>query len=228
MSDLAYHMLELEIARARDDPRRVAPVLIDRCGRVLDIGCGAGQTLIACEAPPTTFTCGVDIDQEALALGRRLSQQIAFVRASGERLPFSDGSFDVVISRVSLPYMRLSVALREMARVLKPGGQVWLTLHPISITIEGVARSLKERNAKNLAHQLYVIVNGLLFHFIGRQFSSPFNSAKCESFQTARGIVRAMRAAGFDQVRPDHRGRIFIVTASASLATARDAAGVAR
>jgi ubiquinone/menaquinone biosynthesis C-methylase UbiE len=223
MSELAYHMLELEIARARDDPRRVAPVLINRCESVLDIGCGAGQTLIACEVTPTTFTCGVDIDQEALALGRRLSQQIAFVRASGERLPFSDGSFDVVISRVSLPYMRLPVALREIARVLKPGGQVWLTLHPISITIEGVARSLKERNAKNLAHQLYVIVNGLLFHFTGRQFSSPFNRAKCESFQTTRGIVRAMRAAGFDQVRPDHRGRIFVVTASASLATARGA-----
>lgn len=217
MSELAYHMQELEIARSRDDLRRVVPVLSDRCESVLDVGCGAGQTLIACEISPTTFTCGVDIDQEALALGRRLSQRIAFVRASAERLPFSDGSFDVVISRVSLPYMRLPVALREIARVLRPGGQVWFTLHSISITLEGVARSIKERNAKNLAYQLYVIMNGLLFHFTGRLFRSPFNRARCESFQTARGIVRAMLAAGFDQVRPDNRGRIFVVTASVPL-----------
>src|SRR6266542_3345766 len=126
---------------------------------------------------------------------------------------FSDGSFEVVISRVSLPYMRLPAALREIVRVLRPGGQVWFTLHPISTSLLGVARSLKERNAKNLAHQLYVIVNGLFFHFTGRLFRSPFNRAKCESFQTARGIVRAMRAAGFDQVRAE-RGRFLVVTAS--------------
>lgn len=213
MSELAYHMLELEIARKREDPRRVAPVLSSPYGSVLDIGCGAGQTLITSNLKPTTFSCGVDIDQEALALGARLSRRIAFVRASGERLPFSDGSFEVVISRVSLPYMRLPAALREIVRVLKPGGQVWFTLHPISTSLRDVARSLKERNAKNLAHQLYVIVNGLLFHFTGRLFRSPFNRAKCESFQTAHGIVRAMRAAGFDQVRAE-RGRSLVVTAS--------------
>lgn len=213
MSELAYHMLELEIARARGDPRRVAPVLCGPYESVLDIGCGAGQTLITSNLKPTTFGCGVDIDQEALALGKRLSRRMAFVRASGERLPFSDGSFEVVISRVSLPYMRLPLALREIARVLKPGGQVWFTLHPISMSLRGVARSLKERNAKNLAHQLYVIVNGLLFHFTGRLFLSPFNRAKCESFQTGRGIVKAMIAAGFDQVRAE-RGRFLVVTAS--------------
>jgi len=213
MSELAYHLLELKIARERDDPRRVAPVLSDPYASVLDIGCGAGQTLITSKLNSTTFSCGVDIDQEALALGAQLSRRIAFVRASGERLPFSDCSFEVVISRVSLPYMRLPVALREIVRVLKPGGQVWFAMHPISMPFRDVARSLKERNGKNLAHQLYVIVNGLLFHFTGRQFRSPFNRAKCESFQTARGIVRAMRAAGFDQVRVE-RGRFLVVTAS--------------
>jgi ubiquinone/menaquinone biosynthesis C-methylase UbiE len=213
MSELAYHMLELEIARTREDPRRVMPDFPDHYESVLDIGCGAGQTLIASKLKPGAFICGIDIDEEALALGRRLSRRISFVRASGERLPFSDGSFDFIISRVALLLMHLPVALREVARVLKPGGQVWFTLHPISMPLRSIARSIKARNAKNLAHQLYVIVNGLLFHFTGRQFRSPFNRAKCESFQTARGIVRAMRAAGFDQVRAES-GRFLVVTAS--------------
>jgi ubiquinone/menaquinone biosynthesis C-methylase UbiE len=206
-------MLELEIARTREDPRRVMPDFPDHYESVLDIGCGAGQTLIASKLKPGAFICGIDIDEEALALGRRLSRRISFVRASGERLPFSDGSFDFIISRVALLLMHLPVALREVARVLKPGGQVWFTLHPISMPLRSIARSIKARNAKNLAHQLYVIVNGLLFHFTGRQFRSPFNRAKCESFQTARGIVRAMRAAGFDQVRAES-GRFLVVTAS--------------
>jgi len=213
MSELAYHMQELEIARTREDPRRVMPDFPDHYESMLDIGCGAGQTLIASKLKPGAFICGIDIDEEALALGRRLSRQITFVRASGERLPFSDGSFDFIISRVSLLLMHLPVALREVARVLKPGGQVWFTLHPISMPLRSIARSIKARNAKNLAHQLYVIANGLLFHYTGRQFRSPFNRARCESFQTESGIVRAMRAAGFHQVRAE-RGRFLVVTAS--------------
>ncbi|MGE0131171.1 MAG: class I SAM-dependent methyltransferase [Blastocatellales bacterium] len=213
MSEIAYHLLEFEIARAGDDPRRVMPVLSDRDGSILDIGCGAGQTLITCDLKPGAFACGVDVDEEALALGKRMSRGAALARASGERLPFPDQSFDVVISRVALPYMHIPGALREIARVLKPGGQVWFMLHSISMVLRGVARSLRELNAKSLIYQHYVIANGLLFHFTGRQFRCPFNHGKCESFQTASGIVRAMRAAGFDEVRAECDG-FFIVTAS--------------
>jgi len=213
MSELAYHILELEIACDRNDPRRVAPVLRDQYKCILDIGCGAGQTLIACDLSPGVFSCGVDIDEEALTLGRRLSQRIAFVQASGERLPFPDRSFEVVISRLSLPYMHLPGALREIARVLRPEGQIWFTLHPISMVFQNIAKSLKGWNAKHLAYQFYVLANGLSLHLTGKQFRFPFNRDKCESFQTVGGIVRAMRAVGFDQVRT-YRGELFVVTAS--------------
>jgi ubiquinone/menaquinone biosynthesis C-methylase UbiE len=213
MSKLDYHTSELEIALAVNDTRRVMPDFSDHYESLLDIGCGGGQTLIASELKPDAFICGIDIDEEALAMGRRLSRRIAFAKASGERLPFSDGSFDFVISRVSLLLMYMPAALRETARVLKPGGKVWFTLHPISMPLRSIASSIKERNARSLAHQFYVIVNGLLFHFTGMQFRSPFNRDRCESFQAGSGIVRAMRAAGFDQVRVE-RGRFFVVTAS--------------
>jgi SAM-dependent methyltransferase len=213
MSDREYHILELEIACAKNDPRRVAPSLGGGFRRILDLGCGAGQTLIACDLSPEVFCCGVDVDQDALSLGKRLANNISFVRASGERLPFPDNFFEAVVSRLSLPYMHLPSALREIARVLIPGGQIWLALHPFSIAFDGFARSLKERNVKNLTYQCYVIANGIFFHFTGRQFRSPFNRDRCESFQTAGGVLRALRAAGLSQAQAA-RGEFFVVTAS--------------
>ena len=44
--DLEYHLLELEIARSPDDPRCVMPELRPSYRAVLDVGCGAGQTLL--------------------------------------------------------------------------------------------------------------------------------------------------------------------------------------
>jgi SAM-dependent methyltransferase len=84
MSALAYHLSELEIARSANDPRRTMPVLPDPFRSILDLGCGAGQTLIACDLGPEVLACGVDVDEEALKLGRQWSQQICFVRAQGD------------------------------------------------------------------------------------------------------------------------------------------------
>jgi ubiquinone/menaquinone biosynthesis C-methylase UbiE len=44
----------------------------------------------------------------------------------------------VVISRVALPYMHIPMALAEIARVVKSGGHVWLTLHPFAMTREQI------------------------------------------------------------------------------------------
>ena len=212
MSEIAYHLGELEVARNVDDARHILPELPDTFESILDLGCGIGQTLIACNLPPETFACGVDVDEEALAYGRKMASHISFVRASGEHLPFADGSFDVVISRVTVPLMHVPNALREISRALKPGGRVWLTLHPMSLILSRAGESLKAGNMKNLAYQFYVMTNGVFFHLTGRQFRFPFNH-RCESFQTVKGVTRAMKEAGFENVRAE-RDRFFIVTAS--------------
>jgi hypothetical protein len=49
MSDKDYHLRELEIARSPSDSRRVMPPVLPGIRRVLDIGCDAGQTLIAAD-----------------------------------------------------------------------------------------------------------------------------------------------------------------------------------
>jgi ubiquinone/menaquinone biosynthesis C-methylase UbiE len=212
MSEIAYHLEELKIARNVDDARHILPELPETFESILDLGCGIGQTLIACNLPPKTFACGVDVDEEALAYGRKTADRISFVRASGEHLPFADGLFDVVISRVALPYMHMPTALREISRALKPGGRVWLTLHPMSWILRPAVEALKAGAMKNFAYQCYVMTNSVFFHFTGRQFRFPFNR-RCESFQTVKGVVRAMKEAGFENVRVE-QNRFFIVTAS--------------
>jgi len=84
----------------------------------------------------------VDCDIEAIEAGRRLAPpNIGLVSARGEDLPFEDEYFDLVFSRVALPYMDINKALREISRVLKGGGDLWLALHPASMVFSRAKRS---------------------------------------------------------------------------------------
>src|SRR5262245_53263683 len=124
MDSEAYHLWELSIASSPGDRRRIMPPIVERHGRILDVGCGAGQTLITSNLAPGVMALGVDLDHSALALGRRLTQSIHFVCAKGEDLPFRSEGFDLVFSRVAIPYMHIQGALCEMSRVLRDGGQL--------------------------------------------------------------------------------------------------------
>ena len=64
-----YHRLELSIATDPNDSRRVMPRVESRHRRILDIGCGAGQTLIGSNLSDNVMAVGVDVDHAALALG---------------------------------------------------------------------------------------------------------------------------------------------------------------
>jgi SAM-dependent methyltransferase len=199
MSTRAYHLMELEIARDSADPRRSLPELRPHHRRVLDIGCGAGQTLIASDLPAGTLGVGIDIDHDSLTLGRELAPGLHFLRGRGERLPFRPSSFDLVICRVALPYMQLARAVGEMARVLAPGGDVWLALHPWRMTAAELAGALRRLRLRMAVHRAYVVANSILFHVAGRQVAWP-PAGGYESFQTEAGMRRALSAAGFSGI----------------------------
>lgn len=205
-SSLAYHRGELRVALDASNPQRLVPD-VEGAASILDIGCGAGQTIVAlgCGGRST----GVDIDVEALqhAASGAMGESLRVAAAQGEHLPFRDGAFDFVFSRVALPYMNIPAALSEMHRVLRPGGRLWLALHPIAIPAEQFRRG----NLRGKVHAAYTIANGLWFHLTGR--TVRLGARLNESIQTERGMRLALKRAGFTRVAFRRTALHFIVTA---------------
>ena len=199
MSSRSYHLHELEIARSLEDSRRVMPEIGAQHRRVLDLGCGAGQTLLASELPGETWAAGVDVDFDALLLGQELAAPLAFVNGLAEGLPFADGAFDLVIARVVLPFVRIRPALAEIGRVLRPGGDLWMLVHPPRRTWRSLRAAIRGRSSQQALHQGYVLANGALFHLTGAVAPSPA-SGRTESFQTAHAMIRELRRAGLNDV----------------------------
>jgi ubiquinone/menaquinone biosynthesis C-methylase UbiE len=98
--------------------------------RLLDVGCGTGSLLYRLSRQHNAAQLsGVDPVSEMLAVARRrLPPEVLLREGWAERLPFDDGQFDVVLSCNVFHYLRQPVAaLREMSRVLSPGGRLMIT-----------------------------------------------------------------------------------------------------
>jgi len=117
-----------------------APVLLDAAAveighTVLDLACGTGVVAAAAaeRVGPSGAVTGVDINPGMIAVAAR-TQGVRWAQADAAHLPFPDDGFDRVLCQAGLQFVpdRLG-ALREMRRVLRPGGRVallvWRALH---------------------------------------------------------------------------------------------------
>jgi SAM-dependent methyltransferase len=97
-------------------------------GRILNVGCGTGGfNLVAEEAGARVV--GVDADAEAIAICalKRDKGGSAFVRAAAERLPFPDGTFDVVYCFSAIEHVEsVEESVAEMVRVARRGGFIYV------------------------------------------------------------------------------------------------------
>jgi len=108
------------------------PVLCDAANiasgqRVLDVACGTGALTVAAaeRVRPGGAVLGLDANPEMLAVARRKHPDIEWVDGRAESLPFADMGFDAVVSQFGLMFFDDRVAaLREMQRVLRPGGHL--------------------------------------------------------------------------------------------------------
>ncbi len=102
--------------------------------RVLDVGCGTGRSRRIYRARSGFYT-GIDLSLGSLGLARRREQDASWLQADALRLPFRDGSFDVVAFSSVLHHVPdRRIALAEALRVLRTDGWVFAfdpnLLHP--------------------------------------------------------------------------------------------------
>jgi SAM-dependent methyltransferase len=104
------------------DPVMMARVANGRFGNALDVGCGEGRFCRKLKAAGIAAT-GIDPTAAMLDVARARDPSGDYRLGNAEALEFADASFDLVVSYITLvdiPDFR--AAIREMARVLRPGG----------------------------------------------------------------------------------------------------------
>jgi demethylmenaquinone methyltransferase/2-methoxy-6-polyprenyl-1,4-benzoquinol methylase len=105
--------------------RKLAAAAVVRPGdRVLDAACGTGDLAIAARDAGGKVT-GLDFSERMLERARRKSSQIDWVQGDALALPFEDGAFDAATIGFGIRNVDdLDAGLRELARVVRPGGRL--------------------------------------------------------------------------------------------------------
>jgi SAM-dependent methyltransferase len=142
--------------------------------RLLDVGCGTGHHLLWARRRGYDVA-GTDGSAAMLAEARRLGATPELHVANVDALPFSDASFDVVLCIEVLRYLpQIGPCLRELSRVLKPGGLCLATASPL-LNLNG-----------------FPLVNRL-----GERWSSLRTVRLRQFFHTSWGLARDFERAGF-------------------------------
>ena len=183
----AYRELETGITRSQ----------LERLGitatgkRVLDVGCGPGNLLVALSADMPAFLVGVDVDPHFLRIGRSEMETAGVVptllRAALPRLPFADESFDLVTCFLVMPHVPDDrAALTELARVLKPGGTLAISGHGFGFPL----RYLKRFRLKPM--QMYLA--SLIYRCTGRKWirNTLQNVSQLRAILQRVGVVPAL------------------------------------
>lgn len=172
--------------------------------RVLDLGCGTGTlTILIKQSQPTADVVGFDGDAQVLDIARAKARQhgvnITLEQGMAYQLPYPNHSFDRVFSSLVLHHLTTqdrARALREVKRVLKPGGEFWVIdfgkpHNPLAFLVSRVMRNLER--TKDL-------IDGLLPDQLQR---AGFPRVEVVArFMTLFGTIVLYRARGAD-TNPD-------------------------
>jgi ubiquinone/menaquinone biosynthesis C-methylase UbiE len=152
----------------------VAALDLPAGSRVLDVGTGPGRVpqLIA-EGCPQLSVEGIDLSAEMIATARTLAagspvaDRVAYVVGDVAALPYPDDSIDLVVSTMSQHHWPdLPASLRELRRVVRPDGRIWIYDARIALrTAETTARELFPDAA---VHREVVRSGRFPIHLVGR------------------------------------------------------------
>jgi demethylmenaquinone methyltransferase / 2-methoxy-6-polyprenyl-1,4-benzoquinol methylase len=171
--------------------RRMHP---ERGQNALDLACGTGLILDRLSGIlGESHVTGADINRGMLLEMRRRLHPHAAVQSDAERLPFGADRFDLVTAGYLLKYVDLDRLCREVARVLRPGGQFggYDFSRPVRHTVAG---------------RLYSVFLHQFLPRIGRGAGSwrsvfDFLPAVAESSRWEDRVGHALKGAGFSEVQ---------------------------
>jgi ubiquinone/menaquinone biosynthesis C-methylase UbiE len=190
--------------------------------RVLDIGTGTGVVALeAARAAGVGGSCvGIDLSEKMLASAgvnarlAGLAERIEFKAMDAESLQFEAASFDVVVSLFALLHFPdPAIALREMFRVLKPGGVLVVAVGsaPPWLSFQGVAHVLSlvpDMIARLLGRQLVApqFLNRLVEDSIPAHDEPEESSLAQAGRNRTRNVPQLIRDAGFENLRRHWEG----------------------
>ena len=194
--DLANHVLSLNIDRIwwRRTARTFTQILQKSDARVLDLCCGTGDMAFALHrmAAPTVRILGADFSRAMLQLAqaKTAGQPLDWIESDALQLPFPGDCFDLITSAFGFRNLAdYDAGLREIVRVLKPGGECGILDFGEPTGIVGKIYRLYFRR---ILPRLGTLISGV---------SGPYAylPASVERFPHPSQMLDRMRAAGLSQ-----------------------------
>jgi len=167
---------------------------------VLDIGCGPGEQLLIL-SQQGCLAVGLDLDRQSLAHCTKLGFPV--IQARAEQVPIADASCDGILCKVVLPYTDEKQVIREIARLLKPGGRCQLIYHGAGYYLRYLLRP------PSWKHRLYgfrALINTWVWVLVKKRLPGFLGDT---IYQSARRLNRYYRKDGLRLV-DSTRGKTFI------------------
>ena len=205
--DLLNHGLSFNIDKIS---RRQAVRMLAPCGELLDVAVGTGDLAFEIiRQGKAEHVTGADLSVEMMRIGREkararnMSERVSFEEVSALSLPYADGRFDAVTCAFGVRnFSDREAGLKEMWRVLSPGGQLLVLefSHPSVPVFRGLYNMY--------FNHVLPFVGGLVS---GNREAYRYLNRSVRDFPEGEGFLELLRSTGF--VRTEQRRLSFgIVT----------------
>ena len=173
---------------------------------VLDVGCGTGIHLRDLRARGVR-SAGVEVDETRAAALRAEGFRVQV--GTAEKLPFPDGTFDGIVCSVVLPYTDERLAVREWARVLRPGGVVRASFHGVGYALEYLSPG---RGVKEQFYGARMLLNTVTYRVSGRRLPGWMGDTLVQTERRLGSYYEAygLRLDGRHVIRGRHHAPRFI------------------
>jgi demethylmenaquinone methyltransferase / 2-methoxy-6-polyprenyl-1,4-benzoquinol methylase len=196
--DLLNHVLSCNIDRLWwwRVARTFARILSQPAARALDLCCGTGDmafALAARRSPDAVTVAGVDFSHAMLqrAQAKTRAARLGWIEADALNLPFPDGSFDLVTSAFGFRNLAdYDAGLREIARVLRPGGEIGILDFAMP---RGIVGYIYRFYFRRVLPRLGTLVSGV---------RGPYDylPGSVQRFPGTAEMLQRMRQAGFEEL----------------------------